>query len=222
MSRLHSIKRPRELVAAMAILFAGVALAQAPVPPSSAPAVEDIRDIRGPQPIATEWWVPLLLAGGVAAIGAGCAAWAWRRRRRLRERSPREIALARLDAARALIQQGNSREYSIELSRITRQYIEDAFGIVATHLTTDEFLRHFADAPDSVLIDSRNLLGDFLQACDLAKFGGWNLTAAGMLSMLESARRFIIEPARPYAPGSQGRAAATTDSQETYASLPST
>lgn len=221
MSRSHSLKGSRQLVAAMAMLLAGAALAQAPVLPASAPAVEDIRDIRGPQPIAYEWWVPLLLAVGVAAVGAGGAAWAWRRRRRLRERSPREIALARLEAARALIRQGNSREYSIELSNITRQYIEDAFGIVATHLTTDEFLRHFADAPDSVAINSQSLLADFLQACDLAKFGGWHLTAAGMLSMLESARRFIIEPKRRDDPPSHGHAS-TPDSEETYDSLPST
>jgi len=222
MIRSHSIKRFRALVAAMAMLLGGAALAQAPVHPSSASTLEDIRDIRGPQPIASKWWAALVLAGGVAVVGAGGAAWAWRRGRRSRERSPREIALARLDAARALIQQGKSREYSIELSSITRQYIEDTFGIVATHLTTDEFLRHFADAPDSSLVNSQNLLGDFLQACDLAKFGGWNLTSVGMLSMLESARRFIVEPKRPHGPTVQGRAAETTDSQENYDSLPST
>jgi hypothetical protein len=218
----HSIARSRELVAAIALLLSGAALAQAPSPPSGAAAVDDIRDIRGPKPTAPGWWVPLLLAGGVAGVGAGCAALAWHRRRRYSERSPQEIALARLEAARVLIQEGNSREYSIELSSITRQYIEDAFGIVATHLTTDEYLRHFANAPDTVLIDSQKRLGEFLQACDLAKFGGWNLTAAGMLKMLESARHFIIEPARLRGPASQGRAMDTNDSQETYDSLPST
>jgi hypothetical protein len=226
----------RELLAAMAMLLSGAALAQAPAPPAgaavapaasmataaSAGASADIRDIRGPKPIASGWWIPLLLAGGVAVVSAGCAAFAWQRRRRPLVRSPQEIALARLEAARALIQEGNSREYSIELSSITRQYIEDAFGIVATHLTTDEFLRHFANAPDSALIDGQNRLGEFLQVCDLAKFGGWNLTAAGMLRMLESARLFIIEPTRLRGPASQGLSAETNASRETYDSLPST
>jgi hypothetical protein len=206
----------------MAMLLAGAALAQAPVPQSNAAAVQDIRDIRGPKPIASGWWVALLLAGGVAGVGAGCAAWAWHCRRRLSEKSPREIALARLEAARALIQEGNSRAYSIELSGITRQYIEDGFGIVATHFTTDEFLHHFANTPDSVLIGSEKLLGEFLQTCDLAKFGGWNVTASGMLEMLESARRFIVESARPRALISKGRPVETNDAQETYDSLPST
>ena len=222
MSTHNSLGRSRPLLAAMATLLAGAALAQAPVPRSSAPSVEDIRDIRGPKPIASGWWSAVLLAGGVAGVGAGCAAWAWHRRRRLLERSPQEIALARLDAARGLIQEGNSRAYSIELSGVTRQYIEDAFGIVATHFTTDEFLRHFASTPDSVLIGSQKLLGEFLQACDLAKFGGWNMTAPGMLEMLESARHFILESARPRALTSQVRAVETNDSQETYASLPTT
>jgi len=218
----HPAKRSQVLAAAVAVLLSGAALAQAPIPQSNAAAVQDIRDIRGPKPVASAWWVALLLAGAVTGAGAGCAAWAWHRRRRLLERSPQEIALAGLDAARALIQEGNSRAYSIELSGITRQYIEDAFGIVATHFTTDEFLRHFASTPNSVLIGSQELLGDFLQACDLAKFGGWNVTAPGMLEMLESARHFIVDSGRPRAMTSQVRAVETCDSQETYASLPTT
>jgi hypothetical protein len=215
------------LVAVMAMTGAGAALAQAPVQRPSAP-MDDIRDIRGPKPIFAGWGLALLLAGAVAGAGAACAAWALLRRRRILERTPQEIALARLHAARALIRDGNSREYSIELSSITREYIENVFGIVATHFTTDEFLRHCANMPDSVLIGSRKLLGEFLEACDLAKFGGWNMTASGMLEMLEGARHFIVESARPRAltsmsnPTSPIHPVAIDDSRETYDSLPST
>jgi len=58
----------------------------------------------------------------------------------------------------------------------------------------------------------RELLGEFLQSCDLAKFGGWNLDIDQMSTMLESARRFIqsaadaAESAAPGAAGGTGRA----------------
>lgn len=212
----------RGLLAALGVLLAEAALAQAPASPPSATAAQDIHDIRGPKPIPSAWWVPPLLVGGIVGLGAGCVAWAWHRRRRLVEKTPLEIALGRLDAARALIQEGNSRDYSVELSSIVREYIEDAFDIVATHFTTEEFLRHFVQTPVFALVNSQELLGDFLQSCDLAKFGGWHMTAPGMVSMMDSARRFIVESARPGAPASQARPVETADSQESYDSLPST
>lgn len=224
----NSLGRYRALVAAMAIFGTGAALAQAPVPPPSAPSMNDIRDIRGPKPIAAGWGVALLVAGGVAGIGAAGTAWALLRRRRVLDTTPQQIALARLDSARALMREGNSRPYSIELSSIMRQYIENAFGIVATHFTTDEFLHHVANTPDSVLIGSQKSLGEFLQACDLAKFGGWSLPASGMLEMLESARHFIVESGRSRAlntmpaPASRVHPVAMNNAQETYGSLPST
>jgi len=58
----------------------------------------------------------------------------------------------------------------------------------------------------------RELLGEFLQSCDLAKFGGWNLDIDQMGTMLESARRFIqsaesaAAAAAPGAAGGAGRA----------------
>jgi hypothetical protein len=222
MKTRDSLKRGRLGLAAAGILLAGAALAQVPPAQPSAAGPADIRDIRGPKPLTSGWWLPILLAGGVAAVGGGYATWVWRRRRALAEKSPEDIALARLEMASALIQDGGSREYSIELSSIVRQYIEDAFHIVATHLTTDEFLHHLAHTPDSILASNQELLRGFLQACDLSKFGGWHLTTSGRQDMLESARRFICESAHPRAATMQGRAVATNDSQETYDSLPST
>ncbi|HEX4153400.1 MAG TPA: DUF4381 family protein [Steroidobacteraceae bacterium] len=168
----------------------------------AAPAAEDIRDIRGPKPVASPWLVWGLVAGGVLAALAAYAFW--RRTRRRRGVPPRpdfEVALERLEAARLLMQPGRGREFSIEVSGIVREYIEKRFSVMAAHRTTHEFLHDLMASGESGLADHRDLLGEFLQSCDLAKFGGWNLSTDQMAIMLESARRFIRSAAGTSAAG---------------------
>jgi hypothetical protein len=163
-------------------------------PPGSASTVsgEDIRDIRGPKPVGSPWLVWVLVGIGILAAASALALWMWiRRRRRAPERSDFEVALDRLQAARALMQPGRAREFSIEVSAVVREYIERRFQVMAAHRTTHEFLHDLVQSADPALAAHRDLLGEFLQSCDLAKFGGWNLSTAQMDTMLESARRFI-------------------------------
>jgi hypothetical protein len=124
------------------------------------------------------------------------------------------------------------RDFSIEVSSTAREYIESRFGVRAAHLTTDEFLRESLASPDPVLAANRALLADFLESCDLAKFGGWNLSVQHMETMLQGALRFVIESADEPALSATARATATTPSRapearspvpsETYDSVPST
>jgi len=192
--------------------------------------VADIHDIRGPKPIGSPWMIALVAAAALSTAGGAYAAWAWNRRR-LRDASkqPSDIALERLEQARQLMALGRGREFSIEVSGAVRDYIETRFDLLATHLTTEEFLRELLEPAGSLLTAHRSLLEHFLQTCDLAKFGGWNLAAPDMDAMLQSARRFIVESAADF--GSHGmrpaRTAAvdqppTSASRETYVSLPST
>ena len=98
-----------------------------PTTPSSV-MNEDIRDIRGPKHIPSPWLWPLWLAGGAALAALLYAAWRWNRRRALAAAMmPYEIALAKLEEARALMQPENAREFSITVSEIVRQYIEVRF-----------------------------------------------------------------------------------------------
>jgi len=114
------------------------------------------------------------------------------------------------------------------VSSAVRDYIETRFDVRAAHLTTDEFLHQLLEPKDSLLTAHRTLLHSFLQSCDLAKFGGWQLAASDMEAMLQSARRLIVESAaaggsqraRPAAAASQQPS--DTVSGETYVSLPST
>jgi hypothetical protein len=168
--------------------------------PATTPSVmtEDIRDIRGPKPVPSSWLWPLWLAGGAALAALLYAGWLWNRRRALAAALlPYEIALARLEEARALMQPENAREFSITVSEIVRHYIEQRFRVWAARRTTEEFLHDLLEPSDALLTSHRSLLAEFLRHCDLAKFARWILSSEEMDTMLESACRFVRETGQP-------------------------
>jgi hypothetical protein len=140
------------------------------------------------------------------------AGWLWNRRRALAAALlPYEIALARLEEARALMQPENAREFSIAVSEIVRQYIEAAFpglgrapdnrGVSSRPART---IRCVADEPSqlcwrsfSATATSRSSPAGFSRA------RRWN-------TMLESACRFVRETGQvdrkyPKLSGADGR-----------------
>jgi hypothetical protein len=164
-------------------------------PPVSASA-QDIREIRGPKAIASPWLIPLVVLSVLLSGGGICAAWVWYRRRSgVFLQTPVEIALARLEYARGLMRPELGRDFSIEVSSIVREYMEGRFRVMAAHLTTHEFLTGLLSSQDPLLSANRPLLAEFMESCDLAKFGGWHLSIPDMEAMLQSARRFVVESA---------------------------
>lgn len=232
MSRHSRLRTGRPAAAALVLLMLGAhtTFAQAPSanqtvsPPNGAIASsEDIRDIRGPKPIESPWVIPLLVIAGLLVAGSAYAAWRWdRRRQHAVAKLPSEIALERLKQARAFMHQSRGREFSIEVSSIVRDYIEIRFRVMAAHRTTDEFLRDLLKSGDSLLAAHRERLADFLQSCDLAKFGGWNLPQVDMEAMLQGARRFVIESAQPEVTKKPSTELAPAAEREPYDSVPTT
>jgi hypothetical protein len=167
---------------------------------SAAAPDEDIRDIRGPKSIFPLWQLLAWIAVGAVVALAAYVLW-----RRLRRPSPPrrlelfEIALQRLEDIRSLMQPSMVREFSIAISDVVRQYIEAQMKITATHRTTEEFLRDLLDSSNAALTAHRNLLAEFLQACDMAKFAGVGLSMRIMESLHLSARSFVIETSKPVA-----------------------
>lgn len=82
---------------------------------------------------------------------------------------------------------------------MVRAYVEARFNVLATHLTTTEFLRDCLAQVGSALQAHEQSLGDFLRYCDLAKFARWSLDAEQMQAMLASARHFVESTAAPSA-----------------------
>lgn len=151
----------------------------------------DIRDIRPPYLIALDWRVLAGLAVTVVLLLAAVW-WAWRW---YRSRRPPLTLLARtlqrLEATRILMQAGDARAFSVAVSDVVRAYVEERFDVLATHLTTHEFLRDCLGQVGSVLQAHEHALSEFLNYCDLAKFARWSLDAAEMERMLASARHFV-------------------------------
>jgi len=189
----------------------------APVKPAPAAttntATADIRDIRGPKYIPSPWLWPAWFGGALALGALGYAAWRRSRRTLAKAKLPYENALDRLEEARALMQPENAREFSIAVSEIVRNYIEDRFQVLAARRTTEEFLYDLLESSDALLASHRALLADFLIHCDLAKFARWILSIEEMEDMLQSARTFVIETAKPAATETTNQVAQATVNQ---------
>jgi hypothetical protein len=161
-------------------------------------AAQDIRDIRGPRYLLPVWVIAALIGGALLLAAAAYAVWRWwRRRRQPRVLLPFELALQRLDEIRPLMQPASAREFSIAVSDIVRGYIEQRFDVIATHRTTEEFLHDLLETAQPSLARHRGLLAEFLQQCDLVKFGGVSLSMNSIESLHDSARGFVIETAKP-------------------------
>jgi hypothetical protein len=167
----------------------------APAPmPQSVAAAQDIRDIRGPISIPYPLlWLACLACGLALAVGLYAAWRVFRRQSAGKVQQPFEVALDRLEAARALMIENTVREYAFVVSEIIRVYIEQRFGERAAHRTTEEFLSDLLQQTGTPLAMHHRRLNDFLTYCDLTKFARWQLSASDMESMHESARHFILE-----------------------------
>lgn len=156
----------------------------------------DIRDIRGPIAIRNDWLLPAAIAAGVLLL-ALLLAWAirrWRRRpKTVRVPPPEEIALDRLNAARALLDPGRAREFASAVTGAVRFYLEARFGVAAPRRTTEEFLHDLLARADASLAGHQALLEDLLRRNDLVKFARAPLAVAEMQAMLDTAIRFVRE-----------------------------
>ncbi len=141
----------------------------------------DIRDIKPPVEIPRNWWMTLRwFALGAGVIGlAVLAYWIYRRKkqgkgllpvREIPPRPPHEIALERINQLRDsdLLENGEIKQYYIEISEIIRQYIEGRYFIIAMEMTTTEVLEGLTGA--ELTGEDFQYFSDFLNRCDLVKF----------------------------------------------------
>lgn len=178
--------------------------------PAAAPVLEDIHDIKPPLDIpsglAWLWWT----LGIIAALVALYYLWRWWRQRaemvHVVPPVPAHIrARQKLGAALALLTQ--PKPFCIEVSDITRMYLEERFNFHAPERTTEEFLRELAGT-NLLSADQKVSLARFLESCDLVKFAKYEPGEAELRTLHQAAVRLIDETAPRPQPGPDASAQA--------------
>jgi len=162
----------------------------APAPPNT-PQQDDLYDIRPPFFFLHSWpW--LWIAFSVAAIALLALLWFWLRPRRLLSpKSAYELALEKLEKARALLREDNPMPYAVLVSETIRSYLGQRFQTPSTRRTTEEFLRQMEANLTTPLAEHRVLLQDFLQSCDLVKFARYQPTLTELEQVQQRATTFV-------------------------------
>jgi hypothetical protein len=162
-------------------------------------ATNDIRPIKPPVAIPTEWtWLRWVL-GALALVALGYLLWRYwlRTPPRLkpeRQILPHERARKRLEAALRLIH--DPKPFCIEVSDALRIYLEERFDFQAPERTTEEFLLEL-QASSRLMPRHKEVLADFLQRCDLVKFARYEPVESELIELQEAALRLVNETEPP-------------------------
>jgi len=112
--------------------------------------------------------------------------------------TPRQRALEQLARIEREIEKLIPYQFSIRVSDILRRYVTEQYQLPVTRQTSVEFLNALA-AASPFSADEKELLGDFLNRCDLIKFARYEASIEDSRLLLEEAMRFVkggaLEPA---------------------------
>jgi hypothetical protein len=164
---------------------------------------DDIDDIRPPY-LFFGWggpalWLLVALVALLIVIAILLALW-WPRRH-LSAKSAYELALEKLEKARALLREDNPMPYAVMVSETIRGYLGQRFHTPSARRTTEEFLRLMQADQATPLAGHRELLREFLQACDLVKFARYRPRLAELEHVHGRARDFVLATKPDEAPG---------------------
>ena len=159
---------------------------------AAAKAPDEIEDIRAPISAPPALWVVVLLA--ILLVLATLAYFLWPSSKPVigQPPLPKELARRRLEKARARISTDSSYDFSVEVSDILRNFIEQQFGIRAVRQTTIEFLNE-ASQTSYFDLAHQEKLRDFLVACDAIKFARVAAGQAESEALFDQASAFVEE-----------------------------
>jgi hypothetical protein len=155
-------------------------------------APDEIEDIRAPISGPPALWIVGFLAILVLVAIVAYFLWPNPKPKVVQPPLPKEIARMRLKTARAKISTDSSYDFSVEVSDILRNFIEQQFGIRAIRQTTFEFLNEASRSTQFDLARQEGLR-HFLVACDEIKFARVNAGQAESEALFEQASAFVEE-----------------------------
>ena len=155
-------------------------------------AAEEFHDIAPPvdYSLIPPWLVFVIAFMALSLLGLVVWWFVKRRKPPVPPKLPRELALEELERITSEIERMSPYQFSIRVSDILRKYVTQQYGLPATRQTSIEFLTALASAsPFST--DEKSLLEDFLNRCDLIKFGRYEATTSDSELLLQEAIRFV-------------------------------
>ncbi len=207
MGRMRRMRRMRRtgLMGLMSLVGPAGLLAQTNAAPD-----DEIDDIRPPYFYSGLGGPTLLLLVLLVLVVVGVVLFLlFRPGRQLSAKSAYELALEKLERARALIREDNPIPYAVMVSETIRSYLGQRFLAPSTRRTTEEFLREMESDLATPLAEHRDLLREFLQSCDLVKFARYQPRLAELERVQERARDFVFATKPETPPGERnGRHAA--------------
>ncbi len=154
---------------------------------------KDVKDIKAPRYFfSINFWVIVSLVLFLIVSAAVMIVY-----RKIKSKVPVKsayiIAFEELERIRSLFATtGDIREYYFMISDCVRTYIENAFGLRAPEMTTEEFLASM-DGSRSLSDGEKSLLKEFLRTCDMVKFAKQVPTSAEVGSVFDTAKNFISQ-----------------------------
>ncbi len=162
----------------------------------------DVRGIKPPVALDKNYfrlYIIIAIVFGVLLLVAVVLHFIYRRKHREVEAIPEPLSahqiayndLERLSAL-DLISKGQIKEYYYRLSNIVRHYIENRFNLMAPERTTEEFLTEMM-VTDRLTGDHKELVGNFLEHCDMVKFAAYGPDGREIENSFNSAKKLVDE-----------------------------
>ncbi len=153
---------------------------------------KDIKDAKGPLSYFEVSWAVVAAVIFLAVVIIVTILYI-RRKRMVPVKLPHETALEELEFMRAeFLRTLDVKEYYAGVSDCIRRYIERSFKLKAPEMTTEEFLGSLREST-ALSLDQKDLLKDFLNACDLVKFAKYKPARNEAESVYVAAKKFIDE-----------------------------
>jgi len=186
-------------------------------------AAQDIRDLKDPLVLGLPFWKQVgFWLFVILTLAVLCALVVWLRRRRRRPEAPRlvvtapprpahEIAYKALAALRedreGLLRRGEFEPFSVRISAILREYLQNRYGLLALDRTTEEILQELAAL--RLAVETEKGFQEFFEDCDLVKFARETLEQSDMLYLIDLAWRLVDETRVPEQEGEPPEGKAT-------------
>jgi hypothetical protein len=158
----------------------------------SASQDDDIYDIRPPFFYLHSWfWLWIALAAAALVALLVYLLKTFKSNRLLSPKTAYDLALEKLEKARALLREDNPMPYAVAVSEAVRTYLGQRFSAPSTRRTTEEFLHQMESDLTAPLAEHRELLRGFLQSCDLVKFARYQPTRPELEQVQDRAVTFV-------------------------------